>query len=373
MKIIIAPDKFKGSLTAFEVCQAVETGIRSMYTQAEILSFPMADGGDGFSSVLKFYLHTETIFCKTVDPLYRPLHATYEWNEQTKTAIIEMAVASGLVLLKENERNPLLTSTYGTGLLIKDAIDKGADKIILGIGGSATNDGGLGILEALGFELKDKDKKWLKGIGGNLDKLSSINPPKLKKIKIQIACDVQNVLYGPEGAAYIYAPQKGADKEKIKILDAGLKNLSAVIKKETGKEIANISGIGAAGGIAASLLCFFDTEITQGIDMVIKASGIDDALNNADLVITGEGKIDQQSLDGKVVGKIASLANQKNIPVIAFCGKLELNSEKIKKTGLKAVYSIGETISREESMKNAAKLLTIKIKEVINEFAGKTK
>ncbi|MBS1607412.1 MAG: glycerate kinase [Bacteroidetes bacterium] len=368
MKIIIAPDKFKGSLTAFEVCKSIEVGIKSIIPKAEILSFPMADGGDGFASILQAYLHTVTIECKTVDPVGRSIDAAYQWNQKTKTAIIEMAVASGLVLLKENEKNPLLTSSLGTGLLIKDAINKGANKIILGIGGSATNDGGIGILEALGFSLKDKDGKTVKGVGGNLDKIASITPPVLKEIKFEIACDVQNSLYGPTGASYIYAPQKGANSEQVKILDNGLKNLAEVLKQQTGKDISTIPGTGAAGGIAAPLLCFFDTELKQGVDMVIGASGIEDAINGTDLIITGEGKIDKQSLDGKVIGKIASLANEKRIPVIAFCGRLELSLAEIKRTGLSGAYVIGESISVEESMKNAGKLLTAKAKEIAEAF-----
>jgi len=369
MKIIIAPDKFKGSLTAFEVCRSIEAGIKSIDKNIEILSFPMADGGDGFASVLQAYLHTETIQCKTVDPLGRPINGTYQWNEKTKTAIVEMAVASGLVLLKDNERNPLLASTFGTGSLIKDSITKGADKIILGIGGSATNDGGIGILAALGFIIKDKNDKPLKGNGESLDKITTIIPSSLKDVKFEIACDVQNVLYGPNGASFIYAPQKGADGEQVKILDDGLKNLAAVLLNQTGKDISNIPGTGAAGGIAASLLCYFDTELKQGVDMVIGASGIHEKISNAHLVITGEGKIDHQSLDGKVIGRIASLANERNIPVIAFCGRLELTADEIKETGLSGVYAISGSLSVEESMKNAAKLLTEKTKQVIGNSA----
>src|SRR5205085_350623 len=185
MKVVIAPDKFKGSLSAFEVCKSIEAGIRSIYPQCEIISLPMADGGDGFSSLMQYYLYTETIFCKTVDPLHRPIQASYQWNKKTNTAIIELAAASGLVLLKEKERNPLTASTYGTGLLIKDAIEKGANKITLGIGGSATNDGGTGILEALGFQFFDRDKKLLKANGENLNAIRDIVVPPLAQITFE--------------------------------------------------------------------------------------------------------------------------------------------------------------------------------------------
>ncbi len=365
MKIIIAPDKFKGSLTAFEVCTAIEAGIKNVNGNSEIFSFPMADGGDGFAAIMQYYLHTETIHCAAVDPLHRPIEASYQWNEKTKTAIIEMAVTSGLVLLKEDERNPLLTSTYGTGLLIKDAIEKGALKILLGIGGSATNDGGTGILEALGFQLKDSNGNLLEANGQNLLAIKKIVSPVLPNIKFEIACDVQNVLYGVNGASFVYAPQKGANKQQVKILDEGLHHLADILLQQTGKDIADIPGTGAAGGIPVSLICFFDTTLKQGIDMIIDASGIYNEIHNADLVITGEGKIDKQSMDGKVIGTIAAIANEKNIPVIAFCGRLDLNKENIKGTGLSAAYVIGESLSIEESMRNAGRLLKEKAATVI--------
>ena len=371
MKIIIAPDKFKGSLTAFEVCTAIEAGIKTIDQNSEIFSFPMADGGDGFAAIMQYYLHTETIHCTAVDPLHRPIEASYQWNEKTKTAIIEMAVTSGLVLLKADELNPLLTSTYGTGLLIKDAIEKGAGKILLGIGGSATNDGGTGILEALGFQLSDNNGNLLEANGQNLRAIKKIGSPGLPSIKFEIACDVQNVLYGVNGASFVYGPQKGADEQQVKILDEGLHNLADILLQQTGKDIANIPGTGAAGGIPASLMCFFDTTLKQGIDMIIDASGIHNEILNADLVITGEGKIDKQSMDGKVIGTVAVIANEKNIPVIAFCGRLDLDGKDIKATGLSAVYAIGESLGIEESMKNAGKLLKVKTTTVIASLTGK--
>ena len=370
MKIIIAPDKFKGSLTAFEVCKAVTAGIKNVDENIDTISFPMADGGDGFATIMQYYLQTDSIHCAAVDPLNRNINASYQWNEKTKTSIIEMAVASGLALLNDNERNPLLTSTYGTGLLIKDAIAKGAVKIILGLGGSATNDGGTGILEALGFQLMDANNNLLKANGANLSAIKKIIPPSLPSVKFEIACDVKNILYGPDGASSIYGPQKGADAQQVKLLDDGLKSLAAILLRQTGKDIANIEGSGAAGGIAASLMCFFDAELKQGIDMILSVSNIDKEMENADLVITGEGKIDRQSMDGKVIGRIAALANEKNIPVIALCGKLELNADEIKKTGLSNAFAIGESLSLQESMKNAAKLLKEKTAEIISSFVS---
>ncbi|MES1221532.1 MAG: glycerate kinase [Bacteroidota bacterium] len=368
MKIIIAPDKFKGSLTAFDVCKAISAGINNIDKKTETLSFPMADGGDGFATVMQYYLQTESIYCDTVDPLRRKINASYQWNKKTKTAIIEMAVASGLVLLKEEERNPLLASTYGTGLLIKDAVARGAKKIVLGLGGSATNDGGTGILEALGFDLLDSDDNIVGGNGGSLGKIERVVAPVLPAVKFEIACDVKNVLCGEQGASFIYGPQKGADTTQVKFLDDGMKKLADVLVALTGKEVADIKGAGAAGGIVLSLMSFFDVELRQGIDMILSVSGIDKQVKDADLVITGEGKIDLQSSEGKVIGSIAQLANENKIPVIAFCGRLDLNEEEIKKLGLTKAFTIGKEISPEESMRNAEKLLEQKAEEVISSF-----
>lgn len=365
MKILIAPDKFKGSLTSFEVCKAIHTGIQKAKPAATILEFPMADGGDGFAAILKHYLHTDTVYCDTVDPLGRNITAFYEWDKKDKAAIIEMAVASGLVLLKENERNPLLTSTFGTGLLMKDAIAKGAKRITLGLGGSATNDAGTGILAALGFQLLNEKNEILPPSGENLFRIKDIVvPTAIPGTRFEIACDVQNVLYGKQGAAYVYAPQKGANEEQVKYLDDGLKNFAGVIKGKTSKDIVTIPGTGAAGGIAAGLLPFFDIELKKGIQMIINASQIKEQISNADLLITGEGKLDSQSSEGKVVGHIAALAIQHGVPCIAVCGQSGLDEDGINKLGLQKVIAIkDEFVSTKEAMAHAGELLTKKIGE----------
>ena len=367
MRIIIAPDKFKGSLTSFEVCNAISTGIKKVDQSIRIFEFPMADGGDGFAAIMKHYLTTDTVYCDTVDPLGRNITVSYERNKEDRVAIIEMAVASGLVLLTEKERNPLLTSTLGTGFLIKDAIEKGAKKIILGLGGSATNDAGMGILIALGFQFMDEKHNLLQASGENLSRVKKINVPSfIPDIKFEIACDVQNVLYGPQGAAYIYAPQKGANEEQVKYLDEGLKNFAVLVKEETGKDISAIPGTGAAGGIAAGLLPFWDVEMKKGIQLIIDASRIKEQITGTDLVITGEGKIDNQSSEGKVVGCMAALAAQYNIPVIALCGELQLSEAGIKNLGLQKAIAIKDSsVSKEEAMKNAAKLLEKKASEML--------
>jgi glycerate 2-kinase len=368
MRIIIAPDKFKGSLTSFEACKAIGDGIKMTNENAEVIELPMADGGDGFATVLEYYLKTEPVYCDTVDPLGRSVSAGYQWDVNTKTAIIEMAVASGLVLLKEEERNPLLTSTFGTGLLIKQAIAKGAKKIILGLGGSATNDGGTGILSALGFQLAGERGHLLKASGENLLSIRQIvRPWYVPQIEFELACDVQNVLYGPQGAAYIYAPQKGANSVQVKLLDNGLKNLAGIIKEQTGKDVSAIPGTGAAGGIAASLMAFFDAKMKKGTELIIEAGDIERKISGAGLVITGEGKIDGQSGEGKVVGRMAALAKKYHIPCVGFCGITELDERAIKKMGLKKIIALQDgTVTNKEAMNNAAALLKEKATTVFN-------
>jgi glycerate 2-kinase len=370
MKIIVAPDKFKGSLTSFEACKAISNGIKKANEKAQVIEFPMADGGDGFASVLQHYFKTGTVVCDTVDPLGRNITAFYQWDEKNKIAIIEMAVASGLVLLKEEERNPLLTSTFGTGLIIKHAIENGAQKIILGLGGSATNDGGTGILAALGFQLMDESENLLQASGENLLHIKKIiAPATLTSIKFEIACDVQNVLYGLQGAAHVYAPQKGANKEQVEFLDNGLKNLADILQEQEGKDISAIRGTGAAGGIAAGLLPFFDVNMKKGIELIAEAGEIEKEIPGAHLVITGEGKIDDQSSEGKVVGYISALAKKYGIPCIGFCGITELDESGIKKLGLKKIIALQDAnVSNKEAMNNAAGLLQEKATAVFNFF-----
>lgn len=367
MKIIIAPDKFKGSLTSVEVCKAITEGIARKNKNAEVLHFPMADGGDGFNSVLQHYFHTTPVIVDTVDPLRRPVQASYQWNAGDKVAIIEMATASGLVLLKEKERNPLLTSTYGTGLLVKHALEKCADRIILGLGGSATNDAGIGILSALGFHFITKTGEELPAVGESLLKIDRIIPPvTLPQVRIEIAADVENPLYGPNGAAYVYGPQKGADPAMVEQLDNGLRNIATVIEKQFGKQIAGFPGAGAAGGIAAGLSAFFEVEMKKGVDLVLQANGLEKELNDAGLVITGEGKIDGQSGLGKVVGTMAALAHKYKIPCIAFCGIMEADADEMREMGLDSVYPLeAEGLSLEESMAKAYPLLVAKTEAVI--------
>lgn len=325
MNVLIAVDKFKGSLTTFEASSIIKSAILKVKPNYNVIAFPMADGGDGFSKVLKYYLKTKTVTLNTVDPLHRKIKGHYEWDGERKTAIIELAVASGIVLLKKHELDPLKTSTFGTGLLIKHAIKKGAKNIILGLGGSATNDGGMGIACALGYLFKDASGNELKPCGASLSLIKTIQAPSNPiKVAFTIACDVINPLYGKNGAAYVYAPQKGANAHQVKMLDDGLRNLAKVILKETGVKVATMPGVGAAGGVSAFLIAYQKVEMMNGIDLILKYSKINKSLKKSNLIITGEGKIDNQSLCGKVVGSIVKLAKAHKSKVLLVAGMSEL-------------------------------------------------
>ena len=362
MNIIIAPDKFKGSLTSLEVCTAISEGLLRADQNIRILHFPMADGGDGFAEVLKYYSGTISAAFGSVDPLGRTIDSSYELSAGRETAIIELANCSGLAMLGQRERNPLLTSTYGTGLQIRNAIEKGAKKIILGLGGSATNDGGIGILNALGFQFIDKEGGSLKPIGESLVEIEKIIVPKeLPVVQFEIACDVTNPLFGTEGAAFIFSPQKGADPLQVKWLDNGLKNFAKVLEEQTGKNLATIPGTGAAGGIAAGLMAFFPVTIMKGIEVVVEASNIKNSLTQVDIMITGEGKLDRQSFHGKTISAISYLGREYNIPVVAICGKLDLTPSEWNRLGLCFASELHDgSTSEDESMRNAFSLLTSK-------------
>lgn len=341
MKIIIATDKFKGSLTSMEAGESIRSGLAQSEPNAAIEIFPMADGGDGFGKVMKYYLGTQTVHCQTVDPLLREITASWEWDAENKTAVIELASAAGLELLKADERNPLHTSTFGAGLLIQDALKKGAEKIILGLGGSATNDAGMGILAAMDFIFKDERGNVLLPIGKSLHQIKTIEiPSRLRSVQFTVACDVTNILYGLEGAAFVYAPQKGADENEVKILDKGLRNIAALILSQTRKDISAFPGSGAAGGVAAGLAAFFDIKVISGASIVMHASQMDKHLQDTAIIITGEGRLDHQSANGKVVQQVAALGNRNQVPVVAVCGENTLDEKAITALGLTAVYSL---------------------------------
>lgn len=360
MRIIVAPDKFKGSLTSLQAGEHIRMGLLQANPDAVIEVFPMADGGDGFASVMKYYLHTETIPCIAVDPLMREINTSYEWDAAGKTAVIELAAAAGLVLLKAHEQNPLHTSTYGTGLMIKHALDKGAEKILLGVGGSATNDAGMGLLAALGFIFKDGNNEILQPTGECLSRIQTVETPLyISPAAFTIACDVDNVMFGREGAAVVYAPQKGADKKAVEILDKGLQHFAAEILGQTGKDIASFPGSGAAGAVAAGLAAFFNVELQSGVAVVIKQSQLEKRLPGTDMIITGEGRLDQQSVRGKVVAGMAAAGRRYHIPVVVICGENMLTQDDITSAGFNKVFAlVNENITKQYAMENAASLLS---------------
>lgn len=346
MKIVVAPDSFKGSLTAIEVSDAIEQGIREIFPEAEIVKIPMADGGDGTVQCLVNATGGEILREKVTDPLGDEVLASYGILGDKKTAVIEMAEASGLTLVPENKRNPLITTTYGTGQLIKAALDRGCRKMIIGIGGSATNDAGAGMVQALGAKLLDKDGEEIGFGGGELKKVLRIDTKyfdnRLSKTKVLIASDVSNPLCGPKGASRIYGPQKGATPEMTKELDESLAYFAEIIKRDLHKDIKDIPGAGAAGGLGASLIAFLNAELRPGIDIMIEIAKLEQAIKDADLVVTGEGKIDSQTIYGKAPIGVARIAKKYNIPVIAVAAIISDDADIVHQYGINTLIKISE-------------------------------
>lgn len=328
-KVVVASDSFKGCLSSAQVADAVEMGIRAVCPDCEVVKLAVADGGEGTMDALAATLGGSIVKMQVQDPLCRPIEAGYVIVNGT-TAVMEMSRASGLPLLKPHERNPLKTSTYGTGQLIADALSKGCRRFIMGIGGSATNDAGTGMLEALGYRFLDAEGNPLKGRGESMGKIKFMETsgvlPELKEASFIVACDVDSPFCGPEGAAYVYAPQKGASPEMVKALDEGMQAFSKLIYQKTGTDVMNIKGAGAAGGLGGALKAFLNADLQKGADMVLDAVSFDQAMEDADLIITGEGRIDSQTLTGKLPYAVALRASYGNIPVIAVCGRTEVES-----------------------------------------------
>lgn len=373
MKVVIASDSYKGSLTAKEVADCIEAGILRYDNTIEIIKVPMADGGEGTVQSLVDASGGEFIKLKVWDPLLREVDSFYGILGDGKTAVIEMAAASGLPLLKEEEKNPLITSSYGTGQLIKDALDKGCRRFIIGLGGSATNDAGSGMLKALGVKFKDDaGEEILKG-GKGLLALKEIDiqnlDPRIQECEIQIACDVDNPLYGPQGAAYIFGPQKGADEEMILELDKALINFAQVVQDSLGIDVSNIKGGGAAGGLGVAMVAFLNAKLEKGIDIVIKQTQLHKAMENADLVITGEGMIDYQTKFGKTPYGVAQVAKSMQIPVIAIAGGIGNEAEVLYDHGFDSIFSIVDRpMTLEESMLDCGRLLQDTAQRIIRVF-----
>ena len=368
MKIVVAPDSFKGSLTAVEVADAIGQGVREIFPEAEIVKIPMADGGDGTVQCLVNATRGEILKEKVTCPLGDEVLASYGILGDKKTAVIEMAEASGLTLVPENKRNPLITTTYGTGQLIKSALDQGCRKMIIGIGGSATNDGGAGMVQALGVKLLNREGKEIGFGGGELKKIFRIDTKyldnRLSETKVLIASDVSNPLCGPKGAAWIYGPQKGATSEVIEELDESLAHFAEIIKRDLNKDIKDIPGAGAAGGLGASLMAFLDAELRPGIEITIEIVKLEQAIKDADLVITGEGKIDSQTIYGKAPIGVARIAKKYNVPVIAVAAIISDDADIVHQYGINTLISVTRTPMRlDESLPNKVSLIKNSIKQ----------
>jgi len=364
VRILIVPDKFKGSLTAAQVCDAAAEGLSKKFPDAHIIKLPLADGGEGTAQILTEYFKGKTVKLIVHGPLGQEVEAMYG-TDNGSTAFIEMASASGLQLIDKEKRDPMETTTFGTGELIRHAIEHGASKIVLGIGGSSTNDAGIGMAEALGFKFLDASGNRLKSVGKNLTHIEHIDMsgvmPELKTVAVTALCDVNNPLYGLNGAAHIYGPQKGAGPDAVELLDQGLINFERVAKKTFGRS-ADFAGAGAGGGIAGGASVFFKLTVRPGTRFVMETLKVFEEIGAADLIITGEGKIDRQTLAGKVVASVAQHAAGFNKKVIALCGVCELRKNELEKIGVKEVVSLTDPFtSPEEAVKNAWGLIVQKI------------
>ena len=372
VKIILAPDSFKGNLTSLEVAVAFEKGIRRVLPNANCIKVPMADGGEGTVQSLIDGIGGKFIRKRVIGPDGKTVSARYGLLSDGKTAVIEMAEASGLPLLSDKNKNPMKTTTFGTGELIIDAAKRGAKKIIIGIGGSATNDGGVGMAQAIGACFFDnKGKKITEyGSGGMLKKIATIDTneinPILNKIKIIVACDVNNLLCGRSGASYIFAPQKGATPKMVKTLDDNLKHLSKIIKRSLKRDVIKLKGGGAAGGLGAGLVAFTKASMKSGIEIVIEASNIRKHMKNADLVITGEGRVDSQTAFGKTPSGVAKTAHKYRIPTIVIGGGITDDANDIFVYGIDGLESAcARDMSLEEAIKNSRKHLENAAERVI--------
>lgn len=345
MNILLAPDKFRGSLTATEACQAMTEGIREAYPEAHIVALPLSDGGEGFLETLVEATQGTYHEVSCHDPLMRPITARWGESGDGTTAFIEMATASGLALLQPEEYQASQTTTYGTGELMRAAMASGIKKLVLGIGGSATTDGGIGMAQALGWNFCDSDGRTLPPVGASLPSIHSIHPPEQPAyagVEIVVASDVTAPLFGPEGAAFVYSPQKGAGTQEVENLDAGLQQLAGVVSRTSVgiSSLENKPGAGAAGGLGFGLMAFCGAHLRPGAELVMELVGLDLLLKKAELILTGEGKLDTQSLQGKLIGRLCDKAKPRNIPVLALCGTLAAPPTELRKLGLSYATSI---------------------------------
>lgn len=368
MKIVIAPQAFKGSLSALNVANAVQKGVRRIFPDAQILTCPVADGGDGTLETLVESSGGKIMETNVADPTGKPIVAQWGAMGDGNTAVIEMARTSGLALLTLEERDPLNATTYGLGEIIVSALNKGFRKFIVGIGGSATNDAGAGMAQALGIRLMDREGRNLVFGGAALQNLSVIDTSSIDQrvleSNFQIACDVNNPLTGPEGASAVYGPQKGATEENVRQLDSALGVFAEVTKRDLGKDISNLEGAGAAGGLGAGMIAFVEGHLRAGVDIVLDTVNLAEKLESADLVITGEGSIDFQTVYNKAPIGVARMAKARGIPTIGISGMLGKNYQIVHNHGIDAALSIANgPISLEESLQNAPSLISEAVEE----------
>lgn len=378
MRVVIAPDKFKGSLSAVEAARAISRGVLRASPDAQVDAVPMADGGEGTVEALVTATKGTFQTVRVTDPLGNSRHARLGFSGDGRTAFIEMASASGLVLVPESKRNPMVTTTYGTGELILAAVDLGADRIVLGIGGSATNDGGAGMAQAIGFRLLDSNGNDLSFGGGSLDRLDRIDPtgrdPRLDRVEISVACDVTNPLCGPEGASAVYGPQKGASPETVRILDRNLARLAEVLERDLDRAVAELPGSGAAGGLGAGLVAFAGGTLQRGVELISRIVGLADRLEGASLCFTAEGSLDSQTAHGKTIAGVARAARDRGCPVIALAGGLAHGAEEVLNLGVSAFFSICDRpMTLDEAMAGAENLLERASEQALRAFlAGQT-
>lgn len=362
-KIIVAPDSFKGSLSAIEVAAAMEAGIRQVFTEATVCQLPIADGGEGTVAAMVAATGGEIRRTKVTGPLGEPIYAAWGILGDGMTAVIEMAAASGLTLVPQGERNPALTTTFGTGELIRAALDAGLRKVVIGIGGSATNDGGAGMLQALGMRFTDAAGRELPPGGLALAHLAQVDNRgldcRLAETEFKVACDVDNPLCGARGAAAVFGPQKGATPELVARLDAALRHYAERVHAATGRDIASVPGSGAAGGLGGGLLLLPQVQLLPGIDLVLDAVRFAELVQGSDLVITGEGRTDIQTTYGKAPVGVAKIAQAHGVPVVCLSGGLGEGHQAVEDCGIQAVMSIvDKPMALEACMQDGAALLT---------------
>jgi glycerate 2-kinase len=375
MKIVLAPDSFKGSLSALEVCRAMAEGIGRVLSGVEVVAVPMADGGEGTVRSLVDATEGRIVHKSVTGPLGKKVEAFFGVLGNGKTAVIEMAAASGLPLVAVEKRNPGLTTTYGTGELILAALEEGCGKLIVGIGGSATNDGGAGMARALGVRFLDRDGRELRPGGAALRDLDRIDcsgkDERLDGVEVIVACDVTNPLTGPDGASMVYGPQKGATREMALELDWALEHFAGVIRKDLGLSVGDRPGTGAAGGLGAGLIVFLGGALKPGVDIVSEAVGLREKMKDADLVLTGEGRIDGQTVRGKTPIGVAKIAKSLGLPVLAIAGGLGPGAELVFRQGIDGIMPIVDgPMTLEEAITGAEELVAGAVERMLRIYLG---